>query len=248
MRYPVVDLSAGQEYVLGRREKSLSSSDLPEIRYRGDGDDCVDEIDAMWAHLESIWVKKKKAAMSGNAKDGLEGEMSGLVYDGLKDLPAETLTDRDFWRYLSTTHFFDFTQWRDGLECDLRSFGCARANPGWDCVPLRMFNRALISVEGNRAIGGKEPMWGAKVAGTDLWRSHILRVLNGNAPVFVTAILRQVEHGNLPTDVLREFATGVRRIRANVLFELLDEGQAEDLVDAERKRAASALNTRAMTQ
>lgn len=248
MRYPVVGLSAGQNYVLGRREKSLSSSDLPEITYRGDGDDCVDEIDAMWARLESLWLKNMKAAKSGYAKDGLEGEMSGLVYEGLRDLPPETLTDRDFWRYLSTTHFFDFIEWRDGMECDLRSFGCARANPGWDCVPLRMFNRALISVEGNRAIGGDEPMWGAKIAGTDLWRSHILRVLNGNAPVFVTAILRQVEDDKLPTDILREFALGARRLRANVLFELLDEGQAVDLVASERNRAATALDTRASVQ
>lgn len=242
MRYPVVTLSAAQAYVLGRREQNIAPSDPPTVTYRGEGDDCVDELEVMASTVERAWKKRALSAQSGYAKDGVEGELSVLVYQGLQDLPAEVLTDRDFWRYLATAHFFDYTEWRDGADCTLRSYGCDRDNPGWDCVPLRMFNRALISVEGHQDGDPEDPFWGARVAGTDLWRSHILRVLNGNAPAFVRGMLVEVKEERLKTDVLREFALGARRMRANVLFELLDAEQAKLLIEGEEARARAALD------
>lgn len=236
-----MSLSAGQDYVLGRREGRIDPSEPPAVSYRGEGDDCVDRLDATFATLLADWAKGRKGAKSGYAKDAVEGQLAVVLYKGLVDLPADVLTDRDFWRYLATAYLFDFTGWRDGEDCQLRSFGCERQNPGWDCVPLRMFNRALISCAGAQT---DDEFWGARVAGTDLWRSHILRVLNGNAPVFVNEVLREVDNKRLPSDVLREFALGARRIRANVLFELLDADQASDLVESERTRAEAALDAR----
>jgi len=243
MRYPIVTQAVAHEYVLGRRAGTYGPTDPPNITYRGDGEDCVDEIDAMWASVDKAWTLKDKATKSGYTKDRIEGLLSVLVYKGLEPLPAEVLTDRDFWRYLATAHFFDFIGWRDGFNCKLVSYGCASPNPGYYCVPLRMFNRALISVAGHTDPGETDPFWGAKVAGTDLWRSHILVVLNGNAPVFVNGVLKEVAAENLPTDVLREFATGAKRLRANILFELLDPIQSQTLIQSQINRARAALSS-----
>lgn len=242
MRYPKVSLTDAQDYIHGRREGLLSSTDLPQTTFVGEGDDCRDNLEAMWAEIDQAWEKRKNSAKSGNAKDAVEGELSVLLYKHLIQLPVGVLTDRDFWRHLSTSHFFEFIGWRDGEGCSLSSFGSAAKNPGWDCVPLRMFNRALIA----SAIGdsqGEGDFWASRVAGADLWRSHILRVLNGHSPTFVAEMLRDVKDDRLKTQLLRAFAKGAKRRRANVLFEVLDSGQAREIVDNVRQTSQALLDS-----
>jgi len=244
MRYPTVTLSDAKTYILGRRSGAIESLEQPRVSFQGEGDDCVDELDAILGTVLSEWKSIRKGAKPGQERDAVEGRLSETLYLGLKRLPPGVLTDRDFWRYLAAAHLYDFVSWRDGAECELASFGAGGDNPGWDCVPLRMFNRALISEEGGTT---EDPFWGARVAGTDLWRAHILRVLNGNAPRFVHEMLIEVERGNLKTNIVREFAVGVKRIRANMMFELLDEYQAKELILAEEARARSVLDEASAT-
>lgn len=84
------------------------------------------------------------------------------------------------------------------------------------------------------ALGGSEhaDLASAVPGGTDLWRSHILRVRIGEHPPLVRAIVRrQSDQGKrLTTNPLREFAKELTRTLTNLVPALLDDGEADDLV------------------
>lgn len=239
MKYPVLDDRSARAYVEARRSRSITESVKPEISWRELGDDAPDVFDLVEGVMEELleaWDQGsgvKKTGTSG--KDASEGALAVILFEGLRYLPRAVLTDRGFWRFLAVYWLFDFVQWRDGENCAMPSFG-AQAGSGalWDCVPLRMFDRALIAARGADAVGSTDAGWGARVAGTDLWRSHILRVLIGNAPTVVHRMLEDVDGKKLPTGRLRSFAKNLQRTRANVMFELLDADDARALVDEHR--------------
>jgi hypothetical protein len=247
MRYPTVTTKNAAAYVEGRRDGSIAARTKPDIAWVGTGDEFDDVIEGAVDDLLDDWKAERDACgRSGQKKDGLEGRLAVDLHQNLESLPAEILSDRGFWRYLAVHGLFDFVQWRDGEACRLVSFGAGSAN-SWDCVPHRMFNRALIARAG-AAEDASDPFWGALVAGTDLWRSHVLRVLIGNAPLLVNEILADSLAGKLPSDVLRELIKRLQRTRANVIFEVLDQGECRKLVDEHRSAAVSALEASRSTE
>lgn len=236
MRYPTVSVLDAVEFVEGRRDGRLPASAKPTVLWVGTGDEFDDVIEGAIEDLLDEW-DELRGETTASQKDALEGRLSVEFYQNLETVPAEILSDRGFWRYVAVHGLFDFVQWRDGEECRLASFG-ASGPGGWDCVPHRMFNRALIARGGSPA-DATDPFWGAHVAGTDLWRSHILRVLIGNAPLLVNEILVDSSQGKLPSAVLREFIKRLQRTRANVMFEVLDQDDCRRLVDEHRAAAVS---------
>jgi hypothetical protein len=240
MRYPTVKQRDAVAYVEGRRAGRIAARTKPDVVWSGSGDEYDDAIDGAVEDLIESWMESRDSAgASGQKKDAVEGGLAVEFYENLQELPAQILTDRGFWRYLSVHGLFDFIQWRDGEGCRLVSFGAGSTN-GWDCVPHRMFNRAMIAKAG-ASEGAEDPFWGSYVAGTDLWRSHVLRVLIGNAPVLVNEILTDSLRGDLPSGVLRDLVKRLQRTRANVMFELLDQRECRRLVDEHRAAAVSAV-------
>ncbi|GAA2079862.1 hypothetical protein GCM10009821_20160 [Aeromicrobium halocynthiae] len=247
MRYPTVTAREAARYVEGRRDGRIAARTKPEIAWVGTGKEFDDVIEGAVEHLLDDWkAEKESVGKSGQKKDALEGRLAVDLYQKLQGLPAEILTDRGFWRYLAVHGLFDFVQWRDGETCRLVSFGAGSAN-SWDCVPHRMFNRALIA-RAAAAEDASDPFWGALVAGTDLWRSHVLRVLIGNAPLLVNEILADSLAGEMPSGVLRDTIKRLQRTRANVVFEVLDRGECRKLIDEHRSAAVSALEAAKVTE
>lgn len=162
------------------------------------------------------------------SKDAAEGRLACVLYDELKDYGPEILTDPGFWRYLAVWEMFDFVQWRDGAACRLASFGADSQVPTWDCVPKRMFVRARIAHEASQDDRAAAAL--ASVAGTDLWRSHILRVKTGNAPLLAKAMVAAWDAEEMRTSTVRDVAKRVKRLRSNIVFELLDQDQVTDVV------------------
>lgn len=246
MKYQVVTVAEAERYVLGRRDKTVAPGGLRAIERDGSPVDVSLTVQDAIDDLLEEW-NAGKGARTGSQKDAFEGELSIGLHKSLKDLPTEVLTDRDFWRYLSTS-LYEFVQWRDGDNCSLASFGAHANAPGWDCVPLRMFNRAHIAEAGGTVLKAADPYEGAKVDGADLWRSHILRVLNGYAPVLVNELLKDKAAGKVQTpnvshtDFVRQYAKDLRRIRANVLFEVLDQEASRALLDTQRARTTAVLD------
>lgn len=246
MKYLVVTVAEAERYVLGRRDKTVPPGGLRTVERDGSPIDVSLPVQDAIDDLLDAW-NAGKDSKGRSQKDAFEGELSIAWHKSLKDLPTEVLTDRDFWRYLSTS-LYDFVQWRDGDNCALASYGAHANTPGWDCVPMRMFNRAHIAEAGGTVLKAPDPYEAARVDGADLWRSHILRVLNGYAPVLVNELLKDKAAGKVQTpnvshtDFVRQYAKDLRRIRANVLFEVLDQDASRGLLDIQRARTTAVLD------
>lgn len=241
--YQIVSKSDAVDYVNGRHNGSASVNDL-KVRYRGtESDDFVDDIEEALEVVLTTWRSADSSKYkSDQARDELEGDLAAELHGGLAHLPASVLTDRDFWRFCSC-YLYDFVAWRQpskSVTAFLRYFGAASNGLGRECVPHRMFDRAHISKVGGAAADAADPYALARFGASDVWKSHILRVANGNAPLVVHEILTDVQSGKLKTDVVRPFVKNLRRVRANVLFEVLDQHQARDLVDREIARTLAA--------
>jgi len=77
----------------------------------------------------------------------------------------------------------------------------------------------------------------ARIEGTDLWRSHVLRIKLGNSPTAAAAFLviadkRRKGEVSL-TDLVREAAKLVQRLNTNLIMGALDETDAFELIKPE---------------
>jgi hypothetical protein len=242
--YPVVSRADAATYVKGRADRTATSVDL-RVNYRGNGsEDWVEEVSDGLDGVIATWGSMDRSRFtSDQSRDELEGQLSVDLYRALQPLSAGVLTDRDFWRYCAA-HLYDFVIWRQPsktVTASLPYFGAANEGLGRDCVPHRMFDRAYIAKVGGDAAKDDDPYALARFGAADVWKSHILRVANGNAPIVVHEILADVKNGKLKTDVVRPFIKNLRRVRANVLFEVLDTDQARDLVDRETERTLALM-------
>ena len=239
MQYPTVSLHAYQRFINEYRQNS-PLRDKPEGVMRGQGEEPLNRIRAELLRIVDEWKKSiKKIGDSSAKKEELEAELSSQLFRVLETLPVTMLTDSDFWRFLSSEYFFEFTLWRDGENCALASFGASSATVNFDCVPFRMFNRGLIAFTISEDINELDY---AHIPGTDLWRSHILRVLTSYSSSMSQAILDEFKAGNLPTAVVRDVAKSLRKSRANVVFEVLDLEEATEILNREIAKTLVALN------
>lgn len=234
MSHPTITLHAFQQFISDHRDPGVIPS-KPEATLRGQGEDSYQKIKNSISSLIDSWKKQIKSIGDSSAKkEALEAEMSEKLYKILSTLPMNVLTDSDFWRYLSCHPFFEFTEWRDGENCALASFGANANRVNFDCVPYRMFNRALVAF----SISEDEDNFDyALVPGTDLWRSHILRVLNSYSSAMSQAILDKALAKELPTQILRETIKNLNRYRNNILFETLEYDEALALLELEIEKA-----------
>jgi hypothetical protein len=239
MQYPTVSLHSYQRFINEYRQNS-PLRDKPEGVLRGQGEDPLNRVRPELLRLIDDWKKTiKKIGDSSAKKEELEGELSSQLFRVLESLPVTMLTDSDFWRYISSEYFFEFTLWRDGEACALASFGASSSSVNFDCVPFRMFNRGLIAFTITEDINDLEY---AHIPGTDLWRSHILRVLTSYSASMSQAILDEYKEGNLPTAVVRDVAKSLRKSRANIVFEVLDLDQSAEILTREISKTLASLN------
>ena len=239
MQYPTVSLHSYQRFINEYRQNS-PLRDKPEGVLRGQGEEPLNRIRAELLRIVDEWKKSiKKIGDSSAKKEELAAELSSQLFRILETLPVTMLTDSDFWRFLSSEYFFEFTLWRDGENCALASFGASSATVNFDCVPFRMFNRGLIAFTISEDINELDY---AHIPGTDLWRSHILRVLTSYSSSMSQAILDEYKLGNLPTAVVRDVAKSLRKSRANVVFEVLDLEEAVEILNREIAKTLVALN------
>lgn len=174
-------------------------------------------------------------------QDMVEGEAAAFVYSAVVGTGIEpsALDDPGFWRYVALAHVWNFAAWREPraftpVTVDSVTVAVSR-NLGVyvdgrkpdECVPLRMFLRV-------RCLGGAPHAHLASAVrqGTDFWRSHILRVVAGEHPPIVRALVRRQadEATRLSRDPLREFAKQLNRTLVNLAPAVLDDASADELV------------------
>ncbi len=237
MRYPTLSGVDATAYVEARRaaDGGDHSALVAPITFKGSGAEATPFVDGAIREFREEFgrlqrrTSKSGAKASGDqelTKDGVEGDLSSAFHSNLSELNAAVLTDPGFWRYLGCVEMFSFVRWRDGQDCKLESFGAGSSFPTWDCVPLRMYVRSRICVESSAA----DPAAVATIAGTDLWRSHILRVKTGNAPELAVALAQAWGRKEMTTDTVRDVAKRIKRLRSNIMFEVLDADQVNDMI------------------
>lgn len=162
-------------------------------------------------------------------KDAFEGAAAAKLHAVMARLPLAVLDDPAFWRYVTLTHFWELTRWREpgAFEKEWKHYrpyidGLKQS----ECVPLRMFLRGQIGVrEGDYELARAVPQ------ATDLWRSHIVRVRTSYSPPLAQGLIRHQRDDRLNTDDVRELAKRIRRVSSNVVLHLYDDAQVDELLD-----------------
>lgn len=188
----------------------------------------VDRFEVFAASIES----DRQAFLSSaekNDRDLFEGRVSGLVHAELSGTPVLVLDDPAFWRYLSFAHFWDLIVWRESAafaKGDLATLmKYLDGNNVTESVLTRMYIRGQIALEH----GGYELAWSVP-GGTDFWRSHVLRVRVGTAPVLAREFVRAQSTDRMSTDDLRQYARRLNRLGTNLVLPALGEADAGDLI------------------
>lgn len=259
--FPVVSYVDALKYIEARRDPQGDSPTAPGPQFEeapvpaGTSVDVLSVVDALMDDIRNRFDADKAAHQK--QPDGLEGALCGCVFEHLSCLPVAVLTSVGFWRYLATRPaMFDFIVWRDqdikqpGKIPGNASFGLTAPNSiDRDTVPWRMFNRALISTQAASA-NGKGPMETAEYVGSEMWKSHIMRVKTSFAPAYVAEILSslQSDDGLKPSDIRESgqnrtglnFPKRITRLNTNIVAETLGPDQAARTVRRELDRLHEA--------
>jgi hypothetical protein len=226
-------------YIAGRQDGSLVESSLQAGQSQASHGDWWESIDDALFNVMEVWRGEDLSRFESQVKrDGLEGVLAAILHSGFRELPAGVLSDRDFWRYCAA-YMYDFIVWRQpttSVTALYPYFGVKGETLGSaDCLPQRMFDRAHIVLTASSG-GSADPYALAKFGAADVWISHILRVRNSYAPIVVRELLEGVEASRFKTDSIRELAKDLKRVRSNVLFEVLEREEVKTMVDAAENR------------
>jgi hypothetical protein len=189
----------------------------------------------------------------GEKKDAMEIKASLDWYGVFKDLSSEITGDLGFWRWITahTPHFFDFARWRDGSFDSWpkkeAAFGIMKSTgDAPECVALRMYRRGLICTRGHELGLWDDP---SEVAGTDLWRSGVLRRAIGYSPeaaaIYVKTVVQLSNEKEISlTELARLSAKRVNRLRPLFQWEAMTSNEIKALVEGQIHTAAAELSQR----
>ena len=201
----------------------------PRVAYLG-GEDTLKESDfeELVNSLHKSFSSARKTLGKSQTKrvEQLEVELGAKLRDFFHENNVEIFYEPGFWSYLSF-RCREIILWRlpeknpNGLKTNF----VQKHSPSElrNAFLPRVLARSLI-VEGEEELEG--------YIAQDFWQSHILRVKTGFSPVLSKQFAKAVLHNKIGVDLQRSAAKRIRSIRSNVLFEILDEQQARELVDA----------------
>lgn len=241
MKYPIITYLTSLEIAkkrvdLGHRLEDLETDLVNNVKWYGEGPEIDIEPfeDARWS-VEQLIDACDSGELDDLDTDQIEGKAAVELFNAIEEaeVPADALDDPMFWSWVSLASLWNFIVWRqptafapaDGSADAWNQYVDGRLSH--ECVASRMFLRVV-------AVGGSEhaDLASAVSGGTDLWRSHILRVRVGEHPPLVRAIIRL--HANpatrLPTNSLREFAKELNRTLTNIVPTHLNDEEVDALV------------------
>jgi hypothetical protein len=192
------------------------------------GDDLIDlsALDHVVEFAKNLMVER-----NGRDKDQIEGLLSGMVHSALCDLPLTVLDDSGFWQFLAVKYFTPFIVWREAGAIDkgtLLTYYSADRNS--EMIPLRLFLRGAIGKTGTSYEHSS-----LLDRATDFWRSHIIRVRTGTAPLLAQEFILNQSNEPMNTHILREFAKLLNRQWSNSELYFLDSLDSKELIDELRQ-------------
>jgi hypothetical protein len=172
-------------------------------------------IEQVAKEAEKVARSPEMATAAKKERERVESELCGPVHKALCNFPIEMLDDQRFWRYLAVRYFGEFIVWRESEALTNGNISTYfTAGTGVESLPLRLFLRgqAIISSKGTYELASAVP------AGTDFWRSHILRVRTGRAAPLARSFTEMQSQERMTTAPLRQLAKLINRMWANVVL------------------------------
>jgi hypothetical protein len=240
MRYPVLEQSDAKIILDARRTGEPSSVD-DLIKWRGEGTDLdlavVENIRKKLQDLKSGFPATLRARDPQGGR--FEAEACCIVHQGIP-WDSQMLSDFDFWSWVAVVAMPDIVEWRYGGESRhvaLENYGIGKRDEN---LMFRLWMRAEIVSESST--GPRYDI--ARRGDIDLWRSHILRQRYANCRKVSRSLVRfqypdeSPESPRISIDAIRVLAKRLRRIRANRIFEILDEGSIFEMIERESRASA----------
>ena len=224
MRYPVISAADASTYLFSRRAGNAVDLDRL-VKTRGDGRD-LDQafVDHLRVDLVALKAKYPDGLKNQRNANEFEAGAARAIHQRIA-VPPQIVADPDFWLWLSVAHFGDIVEWRYGnpeLGTGLANYGIGARGEN---LLYRLWLRAdLVFDEGS---GDRYHL--CRRGQIDFYRSHLFRQGYANARSFARALLRfQYPHDDatsprLKVEQIRELVKRLRRLRANLFLEILDE-------------------------
>lgn len=238
MSHPVMSTADASAYLNSKRAGSLIDLDRL-VKLRGNGPEIGQAFVAeLLTDLASLKAKYGSGGMrSQKSANEFEAEAGQAIHERVK-LPSEALADPDFWLWLSVAHFGDIVEWRYGQPengTGLANYGIGARSEN---LLYRLWLRADLVLDEQAA----DRYHLCKRGQIDFYRSHLFRQGYGNARNFARALLRyQYPHDEsaaprLKVEQIRELVKRLRRLRANLFLEILDEQECSKVIEDEARR------------
>jgi hypothetical protein len=234
MRYPVLSPADASAYLFSKRAGNPVDVDRL-LKTRGDGEALVQNfVDGLRADLAVLKDKYPTGLKGAKEANQFEAGAAKAIHQHVA-LPAEVLADPDFWLWLAVVHFGDIVEWRYGnppAGTGLPNYGVGARS---EKLMYRLWLRAELVLDDTAT----DTYHLCKRGQIDFYRSHLFRQGYANARNFARALLRfQYPHSDvaapfLKVDQIRELVKRLRRLRANMFLEILEEEECKKVIETE---------------
>lgn len=235
MRYPILTTTDASIYFINKRAGTPVELDRL-VKTRGEGaelpQEFVNNLIADLAGIKSRFPEGLKSAKNANSFEALGAR---AIHSHVR-VSEEILADPDFWLWLAVVHFCDIVEWRYGNPAS----GTSAANYGVGARSENLLYRLWLRAELVLDEHAPDVYHLCDHGQIDFYRSHLFRQGYANARNFARALLRfqypnksEATEPFLKVAQIRELVKRLRRIRANLFMEILDEGECGKVIEGE---------------
>ncbi len=233
MRYPSVSAPDAGSYLTSKRNGSpVDTEGL--VKFKGSGaefpDSSVEELREELLSLRAKWPDGLKNDIERNRFEGLAAK---IVHETLPAEP-EVLGDPEFWIWLAVVCFSDLVEWRYGNK----EGGTKQANYGVGSRNENLLYRLWLRAELVLDEGHQDRYHLVEAGQIDFYRSHLFRQGYANARTFARALLqfqypKSDSAPHLKIQQIRDLVKRLRRLRTNLLLEILHEEECRAVIEME---------------
>ncbi|PMS14332.1 hypothetical protein C0Z18_32150 [Trinickia dabaoshanensis] len=238
MRYPILTTMDASAYLASKRAGNPLDLDRL-VKNRGDGEE-LDQafINVLVADLANLRAKYPANGMKSQKNaNRFEGDAARIIHEHIQ-LPPEIVADADFWLWLAIVHFSDMVEWRYGNP----EHGTGLANYGVGARSENLIYRLWLRADLLLDDEADDRYHLCQRGQIDFYRSHLFRQGYANARSFARALIRfqypnsDTTAPHLKVDQIRELVKRLRRLRANLFLEILDETECRKIIEDEAGR------------
>lgn len=197
--------------------------------------------------ISSLDVVKKKYLDKQFDEKRLEYEVGKIIFNELKNVSHNILTDGNYWRWFTIAHteMLELAVLRHGKNLDTVN-EVQMVNLGIGNIREGFYSRAWMRIYLSYDENMKDPFSLACRGDQDFWRSHILRQSYAKSPAMVRALIRfqYADSDNLPRlKASGNSDLGIRRLvrdlsasLSTIAIDAFDEDEAFEFIETLYKK------------